>query len=447
MKGQAAVCGVSRRRLIIKQLNKQEVKLLLAQGCAFFRYLSKVLGERQPSTLTPLFGLFQLASASQRKYFVVLQNLRYSQRAPSGRVLVFDLKGIGGSHRYVPYQASDGSPLQTSHSAESIYLSDDPPDSADPPPREALKGSGAAPSSKAKAAASQVRRSSAAGGEEVGEGGSRESSAALGWSGRESSLHATPSQGEGRRRRCLVGGAYFMRAIFCVRFLPSLAEPGYFSTGFGGDLARAQSPVLWDQNFREFSRGFPLTLQTAEHRWLMQALFFDAEFLLKLQVVDYSLLVVVDESARRVTLGLIDFFRRYTWDKQVETIGKSLAYMTSGVQPTVLSPADYQHRFLQTLSVFFAPATPCDASAISARLRAIGPPEDASSSFSEEAVDDFFKEDAAPPCEERLSSRADTDADCPEGNSTEQNGAAEVLHRIQEIAKRQLALDRAEGPF
>lgn len=113
-------------RLIVKQLNRHEVKLLLSQGSAFFRYLVKVFVEKQPSTLTPLYGLFQVSSPRDRKYFVVMQNLRHSQLPPRGRVLLFDLKGLG-SHRYVrvAQHEEDKNAIHNSQSPDLTCLSDD----------------------------------------------------------------------------------------------------------------------------------------------------------------------------------------------------------------------------------------------------------------------------------------------------------------------------------
>lgn len=130
-------------------------------------------------------------------------------------------------------------------------------------------------------------------------------------------------------------------------------------------------PVLWDQNFREYTQGFPLCLQPSHHEWFTAALQGDVQLLQRLEVVDYSLLVVVYEAEKEISFGMIDFFRRYTWDKQVENIGKSLAYMTSGMQPTVLSPGDYQQRFVQTMRGFFAPSLPRQPSVSMAHFNAV----------------------------------------------------------------------------
>ena len=96
------------RLYVLKQLNKHEIKLLLAQGDSFFRHFSRVLLDGQPSTLTPLFGLFQISriSTHEKWYYVAMSNLRFRGGGPpKGKVRVFDLKGLG-CHRYIPPSAA-----------------------------------------------------------------------------------------------------------------------------------------------------------------------------------------------------------------------------------------------------------------------------------------------------------------------------------------------------
>ena len=42
-------------------------------------------------------------------------------------------------------------------------------------------------------------------------------------------------------------------------------------------------------------------------------------FLQSVDVMDYSLLVGVDDERKELVLGIIDFMRQYTWDKHLET--------------------------------------------------------------------------------------------------------------------------------
>ena len=41
----------------------------------------------------------------------------------------------------------------------------------------------------------------------------------------------------------------------------------------------------------------------------------DADFLSSHSIIDYSLLVGVDEESDKLYIGIIDFIRTYTWDK------------------------------------------------------------------------------------------------------------------------------------
>jgi 1-phosphatidylinositol-3-phosphate 5-kinase len=71
--------------------------------------------------------------------------------------------------------------------------------------------------------------------------------------------------------------------------------------------------------------------------------------------MDYSLLVGIDEEKRELVVGIIDYLRQYTWDKQLETWVK-----TSGIlggpkneSPTVISPVQYKRRFRKAMSKYF----------------------------------------------------------------------------------------------
>ncbi|PHT47954.1 hypothetical protein CQW23_12162 [Capsicum baccatum] len=57
-------------------------------------------------------------------------------------------------------------------------------------------------------------------------------------------------------------------------------------------------------------------------------------------VMDYSLLVGVDEERKELVLGIIDFLRQYTWDKHLETWVKSSGILggLNNASPTIISP-------------------------------------------------------------------------------------------------------------
>uniref|UniRef100_A0A0G4GEM8 PIPK domain-containing protein n=1 Tax=Chromera velia CCMP2878 TaxID=1169474 RepID=A0A0G4GEM8_9ALVE len=121
-----------------------------------------------------------------------------------------------------------------------------------------------------------------------------------------------------------------------------------------------QQPVLWDQNFREYTKGYPMQVRLQDMRSIESGIYNDTLLLSKLEVVDYSLLLLVDEEKREMAMGMIDFYRQYTWDKQFESVGKAVVLnaMQAGLTPTVLSPSHYQQRFRQAMKTFFAPPFP-----------------------------------------------------------------------------------------
>ena len=70
--------------------------------------------------------------------------------------------------------------------------------------------------------------------------------------------------------------------------------------------------------------------------------------------MDYSLLVGVDQQQSALVVGIIDFIRQYTLDKQFETLLKSSGLLgKAGQQPTVVSPKQYMRRFRAAMSSYF----------------------------------------------------------------------------------------------
>jgi len=76
----------------------------------------------------------------------------------------------------------------------------------------------------------------------------------------------------------------------------------------------------------------------------------DSRFLSELGVMDYSLLVGLSEGKGHLVIGIIDYLRQYTWDKQLETYVKSSGVLGGGSkQPTIISPKLYKERFLRAM--------------------------------------------------------------------------------------------------
>lgn len=72
-------------------------------------------------------------------------------------------------------------------------------------------------------------------------------------------------------------------------------------------------------------------------------------------VMDYSLLVGVDEDKNELVLGIIDFMRQYTWDKHLETWVKTAGLLggPNNAPPTVISPKQYKKRFRKAMTTYF----------------------------------------------------------------------------------------------
>ncbi|KAF3781417.1 1-phosphatidylinositol-3-phosphate 5-kinase [Nymphaea thermarum] len=113
--------------------------------------------------------------------------------------------------------------------------------------------------------------------------------------------------------------------------------------------------VLLDQNLVEVLRTKPIFLGSKPKRVLERAVWNDTSFLASVDVMDYSLLVGVDEERKELVLGIIDFMRQYTWDKHLETWVKAARILggPKNVSPTVISPKQYKKRFRKAMSSYF----------------------------------------------------------------------------------------------
>lgn len=74
-----------------------------------------------------------------------------------------------------------------------------------------------------------------------------------------------------------------------------------------------------------------------------------------IDVMDYSLLVGVDEEKHELVLGIIDFVRQYTWDKHLENWVKTSGILggSKNTSPTVISPQQYKKRFRKAMTAYF----------------------------------------------------------------------------------------------
>lgn len=116
---------------------------------------------------------------------------------------------------------------------------------------------------------------------------------------------------------------------------------------------------------------------------LTQAIKRDTEFLTSQSVMDYSLLVGLDQSRKELVVGIIgkysllfsnkitlnalesvfylwflefvsDYIRSFTWDKRMENVFKKV--VGQGKTPTIVQPEEYQSRFIAAMHSYFLTA-------------------------------------------------------------------------------------------
>ena len=112
----------------------------------------------------------------------------------------------------------------------------------------------------------------------------------------------------------------------------------------------SKDSVLLDVNFMEFTKGFPLHLREQSKKLLSMATNNDTLFLSRISVVDYSLLIGIDEKERELVVGIIDYVHQYTLTKVLE---KNLKELASKESATVQSPDVYKKRFREAMDRYF----------------------------------------------------------------------------------------------
>ncbi|KAL9891944.1 1-phosphatidylinositol 3-phosphate 5-kinase fab1 [Glossina fuscipes fuscipes] len=113
--------------------------------------------------------------------------------------------------------------------------------------------------------------------------------------------------------------------------------------------------VLLDENLVQMSWSKPLYVLTHSKVVLKDAINRDACFLEKNEVMDYSLLVGLDERNGLLVLGIIDYIRTYTFEKRVESFVKKQTGILGGMSklPTIIAPQHYRQRFYDAMDRYF----------------------------------------------------------------------------------------------
>jgi hypothetical protein len=136
---------------------------------------------------------------------------------------------------------------------------------------------------------------------------------------------------------------------------------------------RKPGRVLLDTNFLEDFNGEPLFLDFNAFQILQKALRNDSQFLKDEGIIDYSLLILFEydnnniyyknlikeekkdclekNNFKVIRLGIIDYLRKYTWDKQIESYSKK--FIHGFTNPTIINPESYCERFMSKIKRYF----------------------------------------------------------------------------------------------
>ncbi|XP_076921331.1 putative 1-phosphatidylinositol-3-phosphate 5-kinase FAB1C [Bidens hawaiensis] len=154
---------------------------------------------------------------------------------------------------------------------------------------------------------------------------------------------------EAKMNVLVMENVFFKRNISRVYDLKGSSRARYNSDTTG------TNKTLLDMNLLEALRTNPIFLGCKAKRTLERAVWNDTSFLASIDVIDYSLLVGVDEERKELVLGIIDFMRQYTWDKHLETWVKASGILggPKNAIPTIISPKQYKKRFRKAMTSYF----------------------------------------------------------------------------------------------
>ncbi|PCH34847.1 hypothetical protein WOLCODRAFT_139614 [Wolfiporia cocos MD-104 SS10] len=113
----------------------------------------------------------------------------------------------------------------------------------------------------------------------------------------------------------------------------------------------SNSKTLFDGEWIEDQRR-ALTLVHPHSKVVFQeAIRTDCDFLARSNIMDYSLLLGVDEENKRIACGLVDTIGSYTFAKTLEY--KAKQNLNAGKEVTVVPPYEYQERFVSAMDDYF----------------------------------------------------------------------------------------------
>ena len=135
-----------------------------------------------------------------------------------------------------------------------------------------------------------------------------------------------------------------------------------------------RNEVLLDENMVEFIYESPLFAREHSKKLLKTSVYNDTLFLAKQNVMDYSLMIAIDEVRKELVVGIIDCIRTYTWDKKLESWIKDRGFAGGNKnRPTVTSPKEYKKRFREAMGRYVLEAPKCVLSEMDCLFAHSGP--------------------------------------------------------------------------
>jgi len=111
--------------------------------------------------------------------------------------------------------------------------------------------------------------------------------------------------------------------------------------------------VQLDENLvQSVNQGDLLFVTDVDKSWLNHSISEDTDLLATEKIMDYSLLVGID-AAGQTRVGIIDYIRQYTIDKQIESLVKAHGIIGPSGEPTVIEPKLYRDRFKKWMDKYF----------------------------------------------------------------------------------------------
>ncbi|CAG8604045.1 8057_t:CDS:10 [Dentiscutata erythropus] len=109
--------------------------------------------------------------------------------------------------------------------------------------------------------------------------------------------------------------------------------------------------TLWDGDWVDGQYKSRFLTYSYSKKLLREAIANDTQFLCDANIMDYSLLVGVDDEKKELIAGIVDFIGEYTFYKKIESRGKTLGRNAKEV--TVIPPDQYKDRFRDSIEQYF----------------------------------------------------------------------------------------------